>query len=99
MYLKLPAGYVDPKTDTPLPDAILVIIDAEFGLRGGHAILQTRVYATTAAYVANHEPVSEDVLPLSPSEIAAQEPALVAACYTELAARPQYAGSTVITSP
>jgi hypothetical protein len=81
----------------PLPDAILVILDGSFHLRATSAILQTRVYVSAAAYLAAREPVSEDPLPLSPTEIAAQTPSLIHACLTELAARPQFRGSSVIT--
>lgn len=97
MYLKLPSTFIDPKTRAPLPDAVMVIMDAEFKLRGGSTILQTAVYASAAAAAAGADPISEAPLALSPVEIQAQLPALLGACYTVLLARATFTGSTLVT--
>lgn len=97
MYLKLPPNYEDPATGMPMPDAVLVILDAQFSLRGPAPVLQARVYANVVTYGSAREPVWEGPLPLSQAETAAQQPALLAACYGALAQRPEYEGATVIT--
>jgi hypothetical protein len=97
MYIKLPVDYVDPNTGAPAPDAILVITDAAFNLHGGSVVLQTAVYASAAAYAAAHAPLSQKPIALTLTEIAAQTPALMQASLNVLAARPEFAGSTVVT--
>jgi hypothetical protein len=97
MYIKLAADFVDASTGTPAPDAILVITDANFNLRGGSVVLQTAIYASATAYAAAHQPLSEKAIALSPAEIGAQAPALIMASLSILAARPELAGATVVT--
>ncbi len=97
MYVKLPSNYIDPQTMAPLPDAVMIITDAQFQMRAGQTILQTAVYASQGALVAGRLPVSQGSIALTPSELAAQQPALLAACYSVLLARPTYSGSTLVT--
>lgn len=97
MYIKLPSNYVDPKTMAPLPAAVMVITDAQFQMRAGATILQTAVYASAAAAAAGVDPISESSLALTPGELAAQQPALLAACYTVLLGRTIYLGASLVT--
>jgi hypothetical protein len=97
MYLKLPATFVDPKTQAPLPGAVLLLTDAQFALRAGDVKLQLAVYATAAAATAGREPISEVSVALSPGEIAVQQPALMQACFAVLLARPEFAGAALVT--
>lgn len=96
MYLKLPSTYVDPATQAPLPDAILVVADADFRMRSISTVLQCAVYASIEAYLSGGHPVSQFPKALSPAEIAAQQPALLGACYQVLAARAEYSGTQVV---
>lgn len=97
LYLKLPLNYVDPETKAPLPDAILVVSDATFSLRGGSDVLQLSVYATADAAAAGGRPISERSSALSMEEIAAQLPALLRACYEVLLQRPELAGASLVS--
>jgi hypothetical protein len=96
MYVKMSPGYVDPKTGAPLPDAVLVITDAQFSMRAGLTTLQLALYATPAAAVDGSQPISETSTTLSPEERAEQAPALLQACYTLLLERPELAGATLV---
>ena len=96
MHLKLRADYADPTTGAALPDAILVVSDAQFSLRGGSDILQLAVYASSEAAAAGRDPVSEQSTALSPGEIAAQLPALLQACFLVLMQRPEFNGTQLV---
>lgn len=95
MYLKLPGTYIDPKTRTSLPLAVLVVSDCEFRMRAGDTRIQVAIYAEPAV-IGVAQPLADFPITLGPSEIAAQAPALLQALYAVLLSRPEYAGTTLV---
>jgi hypothetical protein len=95
MHLKLPTDYVDPKTQTPLPDAVLVVADCEFALRRGDTRVMAAVYVNPSV-IGFASPMSEYPIALGPEERDAQLPSLLMALYSAIAARPEYEGSALV---
>ena len=95
MWLKLPASYVEPRTQTPLPDAVLVIVDTEFRMRAGDTRIMAAIYANPSV-VGIAQPLAEYPISLGPQERDTQLPSLLAALYQTLLARPEYAGATFV---
>jgi hypothetical protein len=95
MFLKLPDTYVDPRTQAPLPDAVLVVSDCEFRMRAGDTRIMAAVYANPSV-VGVAQPIAEYPVTLGPAEIAVQLPPLLGALYQVLEARPEYSGSTLV---
>ena len=96
MYIKLASDYVHPRTHVPLPDAVLVISDVEFRMRAGDTRVTGAVYADVFAIQAA-EPVEEFPISISIVERSLQLPAVLEALYTVIAAKDEYAGSTLVT--
>jgi hypothetical protein len=101
MYLKLPADYVDPVTQAPLPDGVLEIDDVELRLHAGDVRVTGCVYASVALMEdVRAAPTREHVLSaLSMEEITQIEPALLEALYNVLLERPAFAGASLIGAP
>jgi hypothetical protein len=95
MHLKLPANYVDPRTQSPLPDAVLVVADAEVRLRAGDTRVIAAVYAN-ASVIEVAQPITEFPVSLSLEERNTQVPALMMALYSLLSQRPEYEGSELV---
>jgi hypothetical protein len=95
MHIKLPSGYVDPRTHAPLPDAVLVIFDTEFRMRAQDTRVIAQIYASAAA-IGTAMPITEYLIALGPDERDAQMPALLAALYQVVLARPEYTGASFV---
>jgi hypothetical protein len=99
MYLKLPADYVDPASQTPLPDAVLAIATCELRLRAGDVRVTTGVWSS-AGHLGIAQPLSQSTQPaLSTDEIAAVSPDLLKSLYTVLQKRPGFGGTTLTGAP
>ena len=96
MPLKLPPGYTDPSTGTPLPNAVADALDATVSLRAGVARIQLAIFASAAAEAAHMQPIDEVTLALTPAEIQSLVTQFTAAVLALIAQRPEYVGSTVI---
>jgi len=95
MHLKLPATYIDRRTRTPLPDAVLVIGDTEFAMRRGDTRIMAQIYPN-ADVIGAAVPIDEYPIALGPDERDTQLPALLYALYTVVAARPEYEGASLV---
>lgn len=95
MYIKLPSSYVDPRTQAPLPNAVLVVFDVEFRLRAGDTRVILAVYSNPSV-VDIAEPIAEFGVALSTDERNTQLPALLQALYTILISRPEYADCQIV---
>lgn len=95
MHIKLPATYVEPNTQTPLPDAVLVVADTEFRLRAGDTRVLAAVYPNPSV-VGIARPIVEFPISLGPDERNTQLPALLQALYTVILARPEYSGASLV---
>jgi len=98
MYLKLPLDYVDPSTQTPLPDAVLSIADLDLRWVRGDTRLIARIY-TSAELVGRAAPISEFQIVISLDERSTEAAVIQTAFYTIVAARPEYVGSTIVGQP
>ena len=98
MYLKLPLDYVDPATQTPLPDAVLSIADLDLRWVRGDTRLTARIY-NSAEVVGRAAPISEYMIVLSLDERSTEAAQIQTAFYTIVAARPEYVGSIVVGQP
>lgn len=98
MYMKLPLDYVDPPTQTPLPDAVLSIADLDLRWVRGDTRLIARIY-TSAELVGRAAPISEYQIVISLDERSTEAAAIQTAFYAIVAARPEYAGSIVVGQP
>ena len=96
MWIKLPTSYTEPRTQTPLPDAVLVIVDTEFRMRAGDTRIMAAIYANPSV-VGIAQPLAEYPISLGPQERDTQLPSLLAALYQTVLARPEYAGSTFVS--
>ena len=94
--LKLPSNYVDPATQTPLPDAVGDPLDVVVSLRAGIVRVQLGIFASAAAEAALAEPVVESTLTLSPGEIQSLVTQFKASVLSLIAQRPEFAGSSVV---
>jgi hypothetical protein len=95
MHISLGSNYIEPRTQTPLPNAVLVIVDTEFRMRAGDTRVMAAIYATPSV-VGIAAPLSEFPIALGPEERDTQLPSLLAALYQVVLARPEYAGATLV---
>ena len=96
MYIKLPPDYVDPSTQTPLPDAALVIADVELRLRAGDVRITAAVYSSPDR-IGVAQPIAErNLSALSPEEITQVTPDILETLYTVILGRPTYQGAELV---
>lgn len=98
LYLKLQPDYVDPVTQTPLPDGVLVIGDYQLLLAAALTALRVGTYASLDTYLSPPAgPLSDVTTELNSAELAQYRGQVLQVLYTILAARPEFAGSQVIS--
>ena len=93
----LQLGWSDPRTGVTYPQAALIIDDARVHLAANQALLGISIYGTAALASGGKAPIINDPdFHLTPAELQTLQNAFIQQLYQILAARPEYAGSTVV---
>ena len=89
MHLKLPSDYVLPPQQIPLPNAVAVIWDVEYGYRRGDLRLMMRIFGD-ASSINIAQPVAEYQVSLGPGERGDGQKDIEEALYNMLLLQPEY---------